>query len=81
MPQLRPAGRGVAFDGAADRPAELNFNYRVLSTVRRSETKRYACEKLRFSSSSRFDPADKAEDPEDKAEFLERFSLVELRYN
>lgn len=56
MPQLRPAGRGVAFHGAADRPAELNFNYRVLSTVRRSKTERLCVKKLRFSfSSSRFE--------------------------
>lgn len=53
MPQLRPAGRGVAFDGAADRPAELNFNYRVLSTLRRSETKR--CAWKNYVSRSRAD--------------------------
>lgn len=53
MPQLRPAGRGVAFDGAADRPAELNFNYRVLSTLCRSETKR--CAWKNYVSPSRAD--------------------------
>ena len=69
MPQLRPAGRGVAFHGAADRPAELNFNYRVLSiengTVMREKITFLVLEfSIRESQ---------------LAEFLERFSLVELR--